>query len=92
MRRSRNYHVLTETGHPPPADYHASSTQLTALGVYDADFGRRIAACTGLRNQIVHEHDVVDPHRVHEALATATRVVAIYLRAVLDSVKRTTGQ
>ena len=71
-----NYHLLTETGHPPPADYYVSFTQLAALGVYDADFGRRIAACTGLRNRIVHEYDEVDPHRVHEALATATRDVA----------------
>ena len=76
----------------PLADYYVSFTQLAALGVYDADFGRRIAGCTGLRNRIVHEYDEVDPHRVHEALATATRDVATYLRAVQDYVKRTAGQ
>lgn len=86
-----NYHLITETGHPPPADYYASFTQLAALGVYDAEFGRRIAACTGLRNRIVHEYDDVDPRRVHEALATAIRDVATYLRAVGDYVKRTAG-
>jgi uncharacterized protein YutE (UPF0331/DUF86 family) len=86
-----NYHLLTETGHPPPADYHASFTQLAALGVYDAEFGRRIAACAGLRNRIVHEYDEVDPQRVHEALATAIRDVTAYLRAVQDYMKRTTG-
>ena len=86
-----NYHLLTETGHPPPADYYASFTQLATLGVYDAEFGRRIAACTGLRNRIVHEYDEVDPQRVHEALATALRDVATYLRAVEDYVKRTPG-
>ena len=84
-----NYHLLTETGHSPPADYYASFTQLAALGVYDAEFGRRIAACTGLRNRIVHEYDEVDPQRVHEALTTAVRDVALYLRAVQDHVKRT---
>jgi uncharacterized protein YutE (UPF0331/DUF86 family) len=87
-----NYHLLTETGHPPPADYYVSFTQLTALGVYDADFGRRIATYTGLRNRIVHEYDEVDPHRVHEALATATRDMVTYLRAIQDYVKRTAGQ
>jgi uncharacterized protein YutE (UPF0331/DUF86 family) len=62
------------------------------LGLYDTEFGRRIAACAGLRSRIVHEYDEVDPHRVHEALAAAVRDVATYLRAVQDYVKRTTGQ
>ena len=83
-----NYHLLTETGHPPPADYYASFTQLAALGVYGADFGRRMAAYTGLRNRIVHEYDEVDPARVHETLATAVKDVAIYVRAVQDYLGR----
>ena len=86
-----NYHLLTETDHPPPADYYASFTQLAALGVYDAEFGRRIAACTGLRNRIVHEYDEVDPRKVHEALGTAIKDVSTYLRAIEDYVKRTSG-
>jgi len=86
-----NYHLLTETGHPPPSDYYASFTQLAALGVYDAEFGRRIAACTGLRNRIVHEYDEVDPRKVHEALGTAIQDVSTYLRAIEDYVKRTSG-
>ncbi len=86
-----NYHLLTETDHPPPSDYYASFTQLAALGVYDAEFGRRIAACTGLRNRIVHEYDEVDPRKVHEALGTAIQDVSTYLRAIEDYVKRTSG-
>lgn len=86
-----NYHLLTETDHPPPADYYASFTQLAALGVYDVEFGRRIAACTGLRNRIVHEYDEVDPRRVHEALGAAMHDVSAYLRAVDDYVRRVPG-
>jgi uncharacterized protein YutE (UPF0331/DUF86 family) len=86
-----NYHLLTETDHPPPADYYASFTQLAALGVYDAEFGRRIAACTGLRNRIVHEYDEVDPRKVHEALGAAIQDVSTYLRAIEDYVKRASG-
>jgi len=86
-----NYHLLTETAHPPPADYYASFTQLATLGVYDIEFGRRIAACTGLRNRIVHEYDEVDPRKVHEALGTAIQDVSTYLRAIEDYVKRTSG-
>jgi uncharacterized protein YutE (UPF0331/DUF86 family) len=83
-----NYHLLTESGYPPPADYYASFTQLSSLGIYDAEFGRRIAACTGLRTRIVHEYDEVDPRRVHEALGAAIQDVSAYLRAVDDFVRR----
>ena len=83
-----NYHLLIETDHPPPADYYASFTQLAALGVYDMEFGRRIAACTGLRNRIVHEYDEVDPNRVYEALSSAIQDVPAYLRAVEAYVQR----
>ena len=86
-----NYHLLTETDHQPPADYYASFTQLAALGVYDVEFGRRIAACTGLRNWIVHEYEEVDPRKVHEALGTATEDVSAYLRVTEDYVKRMSG-
>jgi uncharacterized protein YutE (UPF0331/DUF86 family) len=87
-----NYHLLIETDHPPPADYYASFTQLTALGVYDMEFGRRIAACTGLRNRIVHEYDEVDPNTVHEALSTAIQQVPAYLRAVEAFVQKVSRQ
>jgi uncharacterized protein YutE (UPF0331/DUF86 family) len=87
-----NYHLLTETGHPPPADYHASFTQLAPLGVYGPEFGGRIAACAGLRNRIAHEYDEIDPRRVHEALAAAVQDIPTYLRAVDDFVKRAPGE
>jgi len=83
-----NYHLLIETGHPPPADYYASFVQLTALGVYDAEFGRRVAACAGLRNRIVHEYDELEPSKVHEALRSAMRDLPIYLRAIDSYVQR----
>jgi uncharacterized protein YutE (UPF0331/DUF86 family) len=33
-----NYHLLTGSGHPPPADYHASFIRLVELQVLDPDF------------------------------------------------------
>jgi uncharacterized protein YutE (UPF0331/DUF86 family) len=86
-----NYHLLTETGHAPPSDYYASFVQLATIGVYDAAFGRRIAACSGLRNRIVHEYDEIDPERVHGAINAAVDDVATYLRAVEAFVERTAG-
>ncbi|MGH7265049.1 MAG: type VII toxin-antitoxin system HepT family RNase toxin [Candidatus Rokuibacteriota bacterium] len=49
-----NYHLITQAGHPPPADYYESFVQLGRLGVLDPEFASRIAACAGPRNRIVH--------------------------------------
>lgn len=77
-----NYHLLTETGQPPPSDYYASFTQLAGLGVLEREFAGRIAACAGLRNRIVHEYDELDAEKVYEALQTALVDVPAYLRQV----------
>lgn len=77
-----NYHLVTEAGHPPPADYYASFLQLAQLGVVDHEFATRLAACAGLRNRIIHEYDELDPRRVHEALQAAMRDIPAYLRQV----------
>lgn len=83
-----NYHLLTESGQPPPRDYFQSFVDLAGLGILEPGFARRIAACAGLRNRLVHEYDELDPKRVHEALATAVEDLPRYLDAVrrfLDS-------
>ncbi len=79
-----NYHLITEAGHPPPRDYHASFTELARLGILEPSFARQIAACAGLRNRIVHEYDEIDPRRVHEGLQAAVRDIPVYLRRVHD--------
>jgi uncharacterized protein YutE (UPF0331/DUF86 family) len=75
----------------PLARTHASATQLARIGVYDDEFGRRIAGCAGLRDRIAHEYDEIDPRRVHEALAAAVVDIPAYLRAVDGFVKRAAG-
>jgi len=77
-----NYHLLTESGQPPPTDYHASFVQLGPLGVLDATFARTLASSAGLRNRIVHEYDELDHDRVYDALGTALRDIPMYLAAV----------
>ena len=77
-----NYHLITETGYPPPADYFQSFTQLGTLAILPADFARQIASCAGLQNRIVHEYDEVDPARLHEGLTAAAQDVPQYLRFV----------
>jgi uncharacterized protein YutE (UPF0331/DUF86 family) len=77
-----NYHVITEAGHPPPADYHASFTRLGELGILDPEFARAIARCAGLRNRLVHEYNDIDPRKVFESLVAALRDIPLYLRAI----------
>ena len=77
-----NYHLLTESGQPPPPDYYQSFIQLAVLGVYPHEFGQRIAACAGLRNRIAHEYDDIDPQKLFEAVRQAVIDVPKYLRRV----------
>jgi uncharacterized protein YutE (UPF0331/DUF86 family) len=77
-----NYHLLTESGVPPPRDYFDSFVALGREGVLPAEFAKRLAACAGLRNRIAHLYDKIDPARVHEALQSAVRDVPEYLRHV----------
>jgi uncharacterized protein YutE (UPF0331/DUF86 family) len=77
-----NYHLLTESGEPPPRDYFQSFVALGRLGVLDPGVARRIAACAGLRNRLVHEYDELDPEKVHQALQTAVVDLPLYVEAV----------
>jgi uncharacterized protein YutE (UPF0331/DUF86 family) len=77
-----NYHVLTESGEPPPRDYFDSFVALARVGALPSDFAARIAACAGLRNRIVHAYDDLDPGRVHDALGAASRDVPEYLARI----------
>lgn len=81
-----NYHLITESAHPPPSDYHASFTQLAELGILEHDFARRIASCAGLRNRIVHEYNELDPEKMFDALQAAIRDIPVYLAKINDYV------
>jgi uncharacterized protein YutE (UPF0331/DUF86 family) len=77
-----NYHLLTESGEPPPRDYYESFVALARIGVLETEFARRLAPCAGLRNRIVHVYDDLDPARVYESLQTALVDAPVYLAAV----------
>lgn len=83
-----NYHLITESGSPPPTDYYQSFLQLERLGLLSQELAHAIAACAGLRNRIVHEYDEIDPARIHEALQAAARDVPEYLKHVHGHVER----
>lgn len=83
-----NYHLITETGHPPPRDYYESFVRLGTLQILPADFARRMAACAGLRNRIVHEYDDIDPGKVYEAVQAAVKDIPEYLRYIHQYVEK----
>lgn len=82
-----NYHLLTASGHAPPADYHASFVALAGMGVLDREFAARVSRAAGLRNRLVHDYDDLDPALVFEALEAALLDIPRYLAAVNDHVK-----
>lgn len=83
-----NYHLIVETGHPPPSDYYESFTRLGTLQVLPPDFSRRLAPCAGLRNRIVHEYDQIDAAKVYEALQAAVKDIPEYLRLIQQYVEK----
>jgi len=83
-----NYHLITESGHPPPADYFQSFAQLGKLGILPPALAQQIAACAGLRNRIVHEYDEIEPRRVYEGLQAAVRDIPQYLAHIHQYLQR----
>jgi len=77
-----NYHLLTESGEPPPPGYFESFMALSRLGALPADFAARGAPCAWLRHRIVHAYEDLDPARVYDALGTALADVPAYLSAI----------
>ncbi|MGE3153010.1 MAG: DUF86 domain-containing protein [Nitrospiraceae bacterium] len=74
-----NFHLIIESSHAPPRDYHESFILLGTLGVMPVDLAKEMAMAAGLRNRIVHEYDDIDPDRVYEALPVAVRQIPVYL-------------
>jgi uncharacterized protein YutE (UPF0331/DUF86 family) len=83
-----NYHLITETGHPPPADYYQSFTQLGKLGILPSAFAKQMAAFAGLRNRLVHEYDDIDPRKLYEGMQAAVRNIPQYLTLVHQYLQR----
>ncbi|TKS60277.1 MAG: hypothetical protein EWM72_01503 [Nitrospira sp.] len=83
-----NFHLVTESGHAPPKDYHESFMLLGTLGVITADLAKEMAMAAGLRNRIVHEYDDIDPERVYEALPVAVRRIPVYLDHIQHFVEK----
>ena len=83
-----NYHLITETGHPPPPDYYQSFTQLGKLGILPPAFAQQIAVCAGLRNRIVHEYDEIEPRKLYDGLQVVVGNTPQYLGYIQHYLQR----
>ncbi len=89
-----NFHLITESGHPPPSDYYQSFLELGSIAILDPAFARQIASAAGLRNRIAHEYEEIDESKVYDGLLAALRDIPDYLRQVhtwLDEQSRSQG-
>lgn len=77
-----NFHLITESGHPPPVDYYESFTKMGQIAVLPTNLARQMASCAGLRNRIAHEYDEIDPVKVLEGLKAAARDIPEYLQHI----------
>ncbi len=77
-----NFHLITESGLPPPKDYYDSFLKLGAMGILPPELAKSVAACAGLRNRIAHEYDALNPVLVHAGLQMAAADIPEYLRRI----------
>ena len=87
-----NYHLITESGQPPPKDYHESFQVLGTMGILQGEFSREIAFSSGLRNRIIHEYDEIDAAKVYEALQVAVQQLPTYLDHVNRFIEKLPGE
>jgi uncharacterized protein YutE (UPF0331/DUF86 family) len=77
-----NFHLITESGLPPPRDYYDSFLKLAEMRILPADLAARVASCAGLRNRIAHEYDEINPVLIHAGLKAAAIDIPEYLRGI----------
>lgn len=68
--------------------YRDTFLMLADLGVYDKDFGQRIAASAGLRNILVHDYNDIDRRIVHASIVSCLRDYHEYVERVADFIDR----
>lgn len=63
-----------------------SFIEMGRIAVLPPAFAQKMAPSAGLRNRLVHEYDLIDPVRLHEALQSAVEDIPEYLRHVMARV------
>ena len=77
-----NFHLITESGYPPPEDYFSSFKMLGELKIIPLNQAGRLARLAGLRNRLAHEYDAIDEKKIYSELKKILKEASIYLEAV----------
>lgn len=80
-----NQHIIAELGSGPERVRGHEDTFhiLSELGVYGADFAKKIAPSAGLRNRLVHEYNDTDQKIIYESVRDAIKQYAEYCDYIL---------
>ena len=82
-----NYHLIVETGNPPPKDYFSSFTEAGKLKILPYDFSQELARYAGLRNRLVHEYNELDEQKIYKTMKKSIKEIPKYLGYIEDFVE-----
>jgi uncharacterized protein YutE (UPF0331/DUF86 family) len=81
-----NQHLIAELATKdtsPPLDYTETFLRLADLGIYPADFSKRLSKSVGMRNILIHEYNTVDDSRVYASISNCLRDYHEYCHYIL---------
>ena len=79
-----NFHLIIESGFPPPEDYFSSFRMLGELGVISRDLAERLARLAGLRNRLAHEYDAIDERKIYNELKNILKELEFAGKSIRD--------
>lgn len=83
-----NYHLIVESGNPPPKDYFSSFTELGKMKTLPYNFSQKLAQYAGLRNRLVHEYNSLDEKKVYRASKSIIKDLPQYFRHIEEFIEK----
>lgn len=81
-----NRHIIAEVGPhlDPVTKYRETFLRLAELGVYQKEFGERLAPSAGFRNALVHDYNNIDPKILQKSIGEAIEEYNEYGKYILN--------
>jgi len=83
-----NYHLIVETGNPPPKDYFNSFIELGKMKILPYNFSQKMARYAGLRNRLVHEYNSLDEKKIYQASKSIVKDLPQYFRHIENFIEK----
>ncbi len=85
--------ILVGLGHQPAQDSFSSFLEVAdKAGVYEREFGEKLAPSAGLRNRLVHEYNKLDEAVVYTSIKHMLEDYPVYVKAIRKFLKRVEGK